>query len=78
LKRDELIPRFVEYGLQGLEAYYPEQNRVTTDFYLKMARQHNIIATGGSDFHGGVKPDVKLGSAKVPYEAVEDLKRLRT
>jgi hypothetical protein len=77
LKRDELIPRFVEYGLQGLEVWYPEYNRVITNFYLEMARQYNLIATGGSDFHGQAKPDVKLGSMKVPYEAVENLKRLR-
>jgi 3',5'-nucleoside bisphosphate phosphatase len=76
LKRDELIPLFVEYGLQGLEAWYPEQNRVTTNFYLALAKQYNLVATGGSDFHGGGKPDVKLGSAKVPYEAVENLKKL--
>ncbi len=33
-----------------------------------------FLVTGGSDFHGDAKPDVKLGLVKIPYELVEKLK----
>lgn len=74
LGRDEVIAKLVECGLMGLEAYYPEHTRSMTDTYLKLARQLNILVTGGSDCHGDGKPEVKLGSIKIPYELVEKLK----
>jgi 3',5'-nucleoside bisphosphate phosphatase len=74
LRRDELIPYFVELGLQGLEAYYPEHAQAMVNFYLGLAKKYNLLVTGGSDFHGSAKPDVKLGAVKLPYELVERLK----
>jgi hypothetical protein len=44
------------------------------NFYLNLARTHDLLVTGGSDFHGDAKPELKLGSLKVPYELVEKLK----
>lgn len=77
LGRDELIPEFIGYGLMGLEAYYCEHSQGMVNFYLRMAEEHNLLVTGGSDFHGSAKPDVKIGSIKVPYELVERLKEAK-
>lgn len=72
--RNEAIPKLVEYGLRGLEAYYPEHTKSMTDTYLTLARQLGLLVTGGSDCHGDGKPDVKVGSVRIPYELVERLK----
>ncbi|HTY45322.1 MAG TPA: PHP domain-containing protein [Patescibacteria group bacterium] len=74
LRRDDLIPYFVELGLQGLEAYYPEHAQAVVNFYLGLAKKYKLLVTGGSDFHGSAKPDVKLGAVRLPYELVERLK----
>jgi hypothetical protein len=74
INRDEFIPRFVEFGLQGLEVYYSEHSQSMVNFYLDLAKKFNLLVTGGSDFHGQVKPDVKMGDIKIPYELVEKLK----
>ena len=74
LKRDNLIPEFINYGLMGLEAYYPEYTQAMTNFYLSLTQKYNLLVTGGSDCHGDAKPEVKLGSIKIPYELVEKLK----
>ncbi|MDD5155499.1 MAG: PHP domain-containing protein [Candidatus Omnitrophica bacterium] len=74
---DELIPQLVKSGLQGLEVYYPEHTQSMVNFYLSLARQHNLAVTGGSDFHGKLKPQVKIGSIKIPYELVEELRKLK-
>jgi hypothetical protein len=74
LKRDDLIPLFVDYGLRGLEAYYPEHSQNTTDHYRNLANKYNLLVTGGSDCHGHAKPEVQLGSVKIPYALVEKLK----
>ena len=77
LHRDELIPEFVGYGLQGLEVYYPEHSQSMINFYLGLAQKFGLLATGGSDFHGSAKPDVKMGLVRVPYDLVEALKKAK-
>ena len=77
LKKDELIPQFVDYGLMGLEVYYPEHTQSMMNFYLKLAEKYNLLVTGGSDCHGNAKPGIKIGSVKIPYALVEKLKEAR-
>jgi len=74
LHNDELILEFIDYGLMGLEAYYPEHSQAMINFYLNLAKKHNLLVTGGSDCHGGAKPEIRIGSIKIPYELVERLK----
>ncbi|MCA9403154.1 MAG: PHP domain-containing protein [Candidatus Omnitrophica bacterium] len=71
---DELIPQFVEAGMQGLEVYYPNCTPATTEFYAKIAKKYDLVATGGSDAHGDAKKNTYLGKATIPYEQVEKLK----
>ena len=74
LDNDELIPEFVGLGLMGIEVYYPEHSQSMINFYLDLAKKYNLLVTGGSDCHGKAKPEVKIGSIKLPYEFVEKLK----
>ncbi|MDD5561171.1 MAG: PHP domain-containing protein [Candidatus Omnitrophica bacterium] len=75
LHNDELIPEFAGYGLQGIEVYYPEHSQSMVNFYLGLAKKLNLLVTGGSDFHGSVKPEIKLGTIKIPIELVEKLRQ---
>ena len=77
LNNDELILEFIKSGLMGLEVYYPEHSQGTVNFYLDLARKHNLVVTGGSDCHGSAKPEVRIGSIKVPYALVEKLKEAK-
>ncbi len=74
LQRDDLIPLFIANGIRGIEAYYPEHSQGQVNFYLDLAQKNGLLVTGGSDFHGKGKPDIKLGLVRVPYELVEKLK----
>lgn len=77
LNNDELIPKYVDYGIMGLEVYYPEHSQSMVNFYLRLAQKYNLLVTGGSDCHGSAKPEVRIGSVKVPYELVEKLKEAK-
>jgi predicted metal-dependent phosphoesterase TrpH len=77
LNRDDLIPKFIDYGLMGLEVYYPEHTQGMVNFYLEFAQKYNLLVTGGSDCHGNAKPEAKIGSVKIPYELVEKLKEAK-
>jgi predicted metal-dependent phosphoesterase TrpH len=82
LKEDRLIkllPLAAEKGLVGMECYYPLYDKATTEKSLLLANRFNLLPSGGSDFHGGNKPDISLGIGKgnlqIPYEWSVALKR---
>jgi predicted metal-dependent phosphoesterase TrpH len=49
---DDVIAPLVTAGLQGIETYYPEHSAAQTATYLGLCRDHGLVATGGSDYHG--------------------------
>lgn len=73
----DLLAKLKSYGLQGLEVYYPEHSEVQTRQFHELALCHGLIATGGTDFHGAIKPGVEMGSAdgsfEVPFHIYEQL-----
>jgi len=75
--QEDVIPKLSALGLVGLEAYYHSYSKEERELLAKLAEEHNLIATGGSDFHGynGGDPARSLGEVPVPLES---LKRLRT
>lgn len=79
-KLDELLSRLAAAGLKGIEAYYVDNSTDDTGNLLRLAIKHDIIPTGGSDFHGTFKPDIKIGKGRgdlhVPYEVLERMKNL--
>ncbi len=68
-------------GLMGMECYYSEHSPEFTRQCIDLARSMGLAVTGGSDYHGKAKPYIKLGRGKgdlaVPYECVEELKKLK-
>ncbi len=78
---EKLVRGLMEFGLDGLEAYYSEHPPQVTRNYLAMAERLGLGVSGGSDFHGTVKPDILLGRGRgklrIPYSVVEDLKARR-
>jgi predicted metal-dependent phosphoesterase TrpH len=76
-----LIVELQGLGLAGLEVYYSEHTREQEALYLKLARELDLLVTGGSDYHGDNKPEITLGSMpsqeKLTYHLVEALKAWR-
>ncbi|HBC46460.1 MAG TPA: phosphatase [candidate division Zixibacteria bacterium] len=77
LKHDEFIPDFAEMGLDGIEAYHSLHDKAAVQRYKNFARKHGMIFTGGSDCHGPRKGKVLMGSQKVPYSCLIDLRRVK-
>ncbi len=71
----ERVPALVARGLCGIEVYYPDHTPAMVSAYLDVVRRYGLIATGGTDFHGGgIATRVALGSVPVPAEAVAALR----
>lgn len=69
------ITEFVEYGLCGLEVYYPHHPPEDVAMLEEMCRELRLVATGGSDFHGPNSSEgAALGSVHVPLECAERLR----
>jgi len=72
---DELIPSFVDAGLDGLEIYYPNASKAVVQFYEGIAQKYHLVTTGGSDAHGEDRSHARIGDIMVPYQCVEDMKK---
>jgi predicted metal-dependent phosphoesterase TrpH len=73
-----LMPELVECGMNAIEAYHSDHTDADTELYLSLAKQYGLLVTGGSDFHGTVKPGVSLGigagNLKIPGDLFERLR----
>ncbi len=76
-KRDTLIPKMVEYGLQGIEVYYPTHQPEVVKKYMRIAKKYDLVVTGGSDCHGNRKPDIALGNIRISDDLVDKIKERR-
>lgn len=84
LGKDELaalVLKLKDLGLDALEAFYSEHSPSQTQAFLALAKRLDLGVAGGSDFHGPIKPDIKLGTGRgrldIPYSVLEDLKKRR-
>ena len=73
----QCVGELVAHGLSGIEVYYSEHNPAQVKEYLALAQTLNLVATGGSDFHGAANPLIELGSGfgslRVPDDVVDRL-----
>lgn len=73
--KDYLFDTLVPLGLAGLEAFHPDHDADKRRHYEALAEHHGLIATGGSDFHGGgAEHRGDLGSVHVTMDTVRQLK----
>ncbi len=76
----ELLVRYREAGLLGLEIYHSEHSPEQQAYYQQLAQDLELLPSGGSDFHGALKPDIELGTGsngnvRVPRQFLEGLRQ---
>jgi len=76
---DELVGQLKRMGIQGVEVYYPRHTADQTRLFSDLAQRHDLLMTGGTDFHGSIHPDIEMGSGEgnlsVSYELYQKLIR---
>ena len=77
----ELLPNAIEAGVAGMETMHSSYTPEMISLAEKIATEFNLLSSGGSDFHGSVKPDTSLGTGKgdlcVSANKYENLQALR-
>ncbi len=77
LELNSVIGKLVDQGLDGLELYYPTHSRKTRAALLQFVERYNLVVSGGSDYHGDMRPGTTLAGGKnvtVPASVLSGLK----
>jgi predicted metal-dependent phosphoesterase TrpH len=69
------LKKLKRLGLSGIECYHPSHTLDKTKKYIKHAEDLGLAITGGTDSHGLKEEDNPIGSMRIDYSMVEDLKR---
>ena len=76
-RTDQIIPSIVEAGLDGIEVFHTKHGPAANKRYMDIAKQFNLLVTGGSDCHGMSKGRPLIGTVKLDYSYVEKMKQRR-
>ena len=76
-KIDERIASLREAGLDAIEAYHSDHDAAATHGYLALARELDLLVTGGSDFHGDPTHGLEPGASTLPQLEWERLSGTR-
>jgi hypothetical protein len=72
-----LLDVLVPMGLDGLEAYYPTHSSRTRRKIVAAAEHYGLVLSGGSDFHGDIRPGTTLAGGRnvfVPEQVLSIMK----
>lgn len=66
-----------EQGLDGIECVFPSHPDYLVDYYQTLCRSHDLVVTGGSDYHGGTDPEETdlgtVGLTQAQWERFRDV-----
>lgn len=81
-KLDQAVQEMAAEGMTGLEALYGRYTAAEREMLSALARRHDLVVTGGSDYHGTYKPDLQVGVGRgdlvVPAAVLADLDARRS
>ncbi|MCI0382448.1 MAG: PHP domain-containing protein [Chlamydiae bacterium] len=62
------INKLLEKPFDGIECYYNRSHPHEEQKWINIARERNLLISGGSDFHGSIRPNIPLGCSWVDEE----------
>lgn len=69
----KMLPTLLEAGLVGIETMHSSYTEEQIGFSKKAAKEFGLLESGGSDFHGSIKPGVQLGVGKGNLNISDDI-----
>jgi 3',5'-nucleoside bisphosphate phosphatase len=76
---EKFIRELADAGLRGIEVFHSDHRPPDMQRYAGIARKYKLLVTGGSDFHGDIKPQISLGTGyhgnlNIPMTVLKDLR----
>lgn len=72
---DGRLGEFKELGLAAIEVLHYKHRRADVERYTRLAENHGLLVSGGSDFHGPGRSPTPIGVPEVGYEVLEALRK---
>lgn len=73
IDKRRVVNLLMDLEFDGIEAYYANFSRNKCEKWLSKAKERSWLISGGSDFHGAIKPHNILGSSWTPEETFDYL-----
>lgn len=73
---EELLDSLRNTDVDGVETYYPTHSKKMRQYLLDYCARHKLVCSGGSDYHGDLRPGTYLAGGKnvfVPEEVLTNL-----
>ncbi len=67
---DEIADR---YPFDGLECFYPQFTEEQTCAITALCKERGLLMSGGSDFHGKLRPGIELGVGAGEFRVPDDI-----
>lgn len=68
ISSSSICRKVLKMNFDGIEAYYSRRHWHDNEKWVRVAQEKGLFTTGGSDYHGEVKPDIRLGCSFTPQE----------
>ncbi|MCI5052217.1 MAG: PHP domain-containing protein [Simkaniaceae bacterium] len=74
IKRNKLIKELLSFPFDGIECYYSRHCPEGERKWVEVARSKGWLISGGSDYHGEIRPHIPLGASWVDQETYNQIK----
>lgn len=68
-QNQQILSDIIGFGMDGIEVYSSYHDEASTAFFSQKADELHVLKTMGSDFHGKIKPAIRLGMMDCREEA---------
>ncbi len=68
-----IVKKILEMPFDGIECYYARCHPAHEQRWMKYAKERGLLYSGGSDFHGDIKPQIPLGCSWVDETAFDKI-----
>lgn len=69
----QFVREVMKHPFDGIESEYAQMPPDKNAPWIAYAKEHHLLMTGGSDFHGSIKPQLPLGATQVSLEQIKPL-----
>lgn len=68
-----LLNKLMAFPFNGIECYYARFSDESNQPWIELAKKKGWLMTGGSDFHGAIKPGIPLGASWIGEQTFKTL-----
>jgi predicted metal-dependent phosphoesterase TrpH len=74
---EKFLISLIRFGIDGIEVIHPSHNQSQVNYYRGITNEYCLLASGGSDFHGGKRDDEQnLRKYYIPSTNIDTMRKM--